>query len=147
MRARFRALLQDWQAKWRNGANRAALTECRTFLQVQVAPSRIRTTMAAWAGAEARVRPQWHRHVMDYVAWTGYLAGILTTLAYLPQLTKACATRSTADISLRMMLVLSAGLSLWIVFGVLRGEIPIVIANSASLALALTIVVLKLRYG
>jgi MtN3 and saliva related transmembrane protein len=84
---------------------------------------------------------------MDYVAWIGYLAGILTTLAYLPQLTKVWATRSTEDISLRMMLVLSAGLSLWIAFGILRGEIPIVIANSVSLALALAIVALKLRYG
>lgn len=84
---------------------------------------------------------------MDYVAWIGYLAGILTTLAYLPQLTKVWTTKSTEDISLRMMLVLSAGLSLWIAFGILRGEIPIVIANSVSLMLALAIVLLKLRYG
>ena len=84
---------------------------------------------------------------MEYVAWIGYLAGILTTLAYLPQLTKVWATKSTEDISLRMMLVLSAGLSPWIAFGILRGEIPIVIANSVSLALALSIAVLKLRYG
>ena len=46
-----------------------------------------------------------------------------------------------------MMLVLSAGLSLWIAFGILRGEIPIVIANSVSFALGLAIAGPKLRYG
>jgi MtN3 and saliva related transmembrane protein len=123
------------------------LTECRTFLQVQVAPARIRADDGS-AGRDGSARPiAMAQASMDYVAWIGYLAGILTTLAYLPQLTKVWATKSTEDISLRMMLVLSAGLSLWIAFGILRGEIPIVAANSVSLMLALAIVLLKLRYG
>jgi len=48
---------------------------------------------------------------------------------------------------MHMMLVLAAGLTLWIVFGILRGEIPIILANGVSLALASAIVGLKLRFG
>jgi MtN3 and saliva related transmembrane protein len=84
---------------------------------------------------------------MNYVPWIGYLAGILTAISYFPQLKKVWVTRSAEDISMRMMLVLAAGLTLWIVFGILRGEIPIILMNGVSLALASAIVGLKLRLG
>jgi MtN3 and saliva related transmembrane protein len=84
---------------------------------------------------------------MNYVPWIGYLAGILTAISYFPQLKKVWVTRSAEDISMHMMLVLGAGLTLWIVFGILRGEIPIILANGVSLALALAIVGLKLKFG
>jgi MtN3 and saliva related transmembrane protein len=84
---------------------------------------------------------------VDHIQWIGYLAGLLTALAYIPQLKKVWATKSADDISLHMMLVLSLGLGLWIVFGLFRGEIPIVVANAVSLTLALGIVALKLKYG
>jgi MtN3 and saliva related transmembrane protein len=84
---------------------------------------------------------------VDHIQWIGYLAGLLTALAYIPQLKKVWVTKSADDISLRMMLVLSLGLALWIVFGLFRGEIPIVVANAVSLTLALGIVAIKLKYG
>lgn len=82
-----------------------------------------------------------------YIPWIGYLAGLLTALAYLPQLKKIWITKSTEDISLRMMSVLAAGLALWIVYGIARNEVPIIIANGVSLTLALAIIGLKLRFG
>ena len=84
---------------------------------------------------------------MDFIPWIGYFAGALTALAYLPQLKKIWTSRSADDISLHMMLVLATGLALWIVFGILRDEVPVIVANAVSLALALAIVGLKLRYG
>jgi MtN3 and saliva related transmembrane protein len=83
---------------------------------------------------------------MDYASWIGLAAGALTTFCYVPQLKKVWDTRSTEDISLKMMLVLASGLALWTVFGVLRGEIAIVLANALSFAFAVSLIGLKLRF-
>ena len=84
---------------------------------------------------------------MDFASWVGFAAGALTTVCYVPQLKKVWDTRSAEDISLNMMLVLASGLALWTVFGVLRGEIAIVLANGLSLAFAMSLIGLKLRFG
>ena len=78
--------------------------------------------------------------------WIGYAAAFCTTSAYVPQVLRVWRTRSTRDISLRMFLVLVTGLSLWLTYGISKGELPIVIANSITLTLAGTILVFKLRY-
>ena len=64
----------------------------------------------------------------------------------MPQVLRVWRTRSTRDISLRMFLVLVTGLSLWLTYGVTKGEPPIVIANSITLTLAGTILFFKLRH-
>jgi MtN3 and saliva related transmembrane protein len=51
------------------------------------------------------------------------------------------------DISLRMFLVLVTGLTLWLVYGFWRGEIPLIAANGATLVLAGTILFFKIRHG
>jgi MtN3 and saliva related transmembrane protein len=56
-------------------------------------------------------------------------------------------TRSTGDISLKMFLVLVTGLALWLTFGVLKGEWPIMLANGITLMLASTILLFKLKHG
>jgi len=84
---------------------------------------------------------------MNHITWIGYAAGACTTLAYIPQLLKVLQTRSTDDISLRMMFVLSTGLALWTTYGFLLDEIPIIVANAASLFMASSIIALKLRFG
>ena len=78
--------------------------------------------------------------------WIGYAAAFCTTTAYVPQVLRVWRTRSTRDISLRMFLVLVTGLSLWLTYGITKGEPPIVIANSVTLTLAGTILFFKLRY-
>ena len=82
--------------------------------------------------------------LMDY---TGYAAAICTTSAYVPQVIRVWRTRSTKDISLKMFLVLVTGLSLWLTYGIWRGEIPLIAANSVTLALASTILYFKLKHG
>jgi MtN3 and saliva related transmembrane protein len=77
----------------------------------------------------------------------GLLAGALTTLAFLPQLLKTWKSRSARDISLGMFVMFIAGVALWLVYGLLTGAVPVIAANAVTLALALVILVLKLRYG
>nr|WP_281063202.1 SemiSWEET family transporter [Ancylobacter gelatini] len=75
----------------------------------------------------------------------GVVASVLTTMSYLPQLTKAWRTGQTGDLSLTMLCLLLAGLLLWVLYGVLRADIVVLLANSASSALLATLIVLKLR--
>ena len=79
--------------------------------------------------------------------WLGYVAGFLTAVAYIPQVWKVWSDRSTDDISLKMILVLSTGLALWCVYGIAVGQWPIIIANAVSVALTLSVAVAKLRFG
>ena len=83
---------------------------------------------------------------MNFPDLIGYAAAFCTTSAYVPQVLRVWRTRSTRDISLRMFLVLVTGLSLWLTYGLWKGELPIVIANSITLTLAGTILFFKLRY-
>lgn len=76
----------------------------------------------------------------------GTLAGVLTTASFVPQVLKTWRTRSTADISLGMFSAFTAGVGLWLVYGILIGEIPIIVANAITLGLAGTILAFKLRY-
>ena len=82
---------------------------------------------------------------MSLIEYAGYGAAFCTTAAYVPQVVRVWRTRSTRDISLKMFLVLVLGLSLWIVYGFARGELPIILANVVTLALASTILYFKLR--
>ncbi|HYF56480.1 MAG TPA: SemiSWEET transporter [Salinarimonas sp.] len=84
---------------------------------------------------------------MALLDYAGYAAALCTTTAYVPQVVKVWRTRATADISLRMFLVLVTGLALWLTYGIWRGELPLVIANSITLVLASTILFFKLRHG
>ncbi len=77
----------------------------------------------------------------------GLAAGGLTTLAFVPQVVKTWRTRQTRDISLGMFAVLVAGVALWIVYGAILGDVPLIAANGATFVLAGTILALKLREG
>jgi MtN3 and saliva related transmembrane protein len=76
----------------------------------------------------------------------GLVEGTLTTLSFLPQLLKAWQSRSTHDISFGMLALFSAGLVLWIVYGLIVADVPVIMANSVTLVFVGLILVLKLRY-
>ncbi|OGI57053.1 MAG: hypothetical protein A2V58_05140 [Candidatus Muproteobacteria bacterium RBG_19FT_COMBO_61_10] len=76
----------------------------------------------------------------------GLIAGCLTTAAFFPQVLKIWKTRSATDISLGMFALFSVGVLLWIVYGFSIGSLPVILANSITLALALAIIVFKLRF-
>jgi len=77
----------------------------------------------------------------------GLLAALLTTAAFLPQVLHTLATRDTRGISLRMYVIFVAGVLLWLIYGLLTGDLPLILANGVTLLLAGAILILKLRHG
>lgn len=75
----------------------------------------------------------------------GLLAAGLTSLAYIPQLYKAWPRGATGDISLNTLIVLWLGLLLWVVYGLLKPDWVIVVANAIALALVGAVLVCKIR--
>ncbi|TFG88229.1 MAG: hypothetical protein E4H18_02600 [Hyphomicrobiales bacterium] len=75
------------------------------------------------------------------------LAATLTTVAFVPQAIHIIRFKETRAISLQMYVVFASGVALWFVFGVMIWNWPIMVANAITLALALTIIRMKLRYG
>ena len=84
---------------------------------------------------------------MIYSEWVGYFAAILTTISFVPQVRQIWKTRQTQDISLRMYILFTGGVGLWLVYGVMLSAWPIIIANTVTLILAGTVLFLKLRHG
>jgi MtN3 and saliva related transmembrane protein len=76
----------------------------------------------------------------------GYLAGALTTLAFLPQVLRIVRTRSARDVSWGMIAMFCVGVSLWLWYGIRLASLPLIAANGVTLVLVLTMLVLKLRY-
>jgi MtN3 and saliva related transmembrane protein len=74
------------------------------------------------------------------------MAGTLTTIAFVPQVLKIYRTKSARDVSYLMFGVFSTGVLLWLIYGVLIGSAPIIAANVVTLLLALSVIVLKIRY-
>lgn len=81
------------------------------------------------------------------VELVGFVAATCTTVAFLPQVAKIWRTRKTEDISLSMYVIFSTGLALWLAYGLLISAWPVVAANAVTLALAMFILGMKLRYG
>ncbi|MEJ6021527.1 SemiSWEET family sugar transporter [Ramlibacter sp. PS4R-6] len=77
----------------------------------------------------------------------GYLAAVLTTVSFVPQVWHTWRTRDVAGISMGMYAVFAVGVFLWLVYGLLLGAWPIVVANGITLALALAILAMKLKWG
>jgi MtN3 and saliva related transmembrane protein len=75
------------------------------------------------------------------------LAATLTTVAFVPQAIHIIRFKETRAISLQMYVVFASGVAFWLVFGVMIWNWPIMAANAITLALALTIIRMKLRYG
>ena len=88
----------------------------------------------------------WVVLAMDTTNLIGLLAGTLTTVAFMPQVIKTWRSRSAGDISLVMFALFSLGVALWIVYGFAVGAIPVIVANTVTLLLSMTILVFKIRY-
>ncbi len=76
----------------------------------------------------------------------GYCAAVLTTASFMPQAWHTFRTRDVSGISLGMYSAFTAGVSCWLIYGLLLQAWPIVIANLITLSLAATILMMKLRY-
>ncbi|UHQ19463.1 SemiSWEET transporter [Lysobacter sp. KIS68-7] len=79
--------------------------------------------------------------------WTGYVAATLTTVAFLPQTLKTLRTKDTRGISLRMYVVFTAGVAMWLWYGFVLQSWPMILANVVTLILSTSILVMKIRWG
>lgn len=84
---------------------------------------------------------------MELMTYVGLVAGVLTTISFLPQAIKTWRTKSTKDISLSMFLTFCVGVILWVIYGFYTRNIPVFVANFATFLLAFSILVCKLKYG
>lgn len=84
---------------------------------------------------------------MDIDTLIGSIAGCLSTAAFVPQAWQIWKTRSARDVSWAMYAVLIAGVALWIVYGLRRGALPLVLTNGVILLVALLILAMKRRFG
>lgn len=76
----------------------------------------------------------------------GYLAGIFTTVAFVPQLYHVVKTKSTKDISLGMFLIFCTGVMCWLIYGIFLKSPSMIIANSLIFIQAFVILLYKLKY-
>ena len=77
----------------------------------------------------------------------GLAAAFVTTVCWLPQAIRIIRTRDTAAISLPAYAAFALGIGLWLVYGLILGDAPLILANSITLVLQLVIVGLKIKYG
>ncbi len=77
----------------------------------------------------------------------GIAAAILTTLCWIPQAARTIRTRDTRAISLVTQSAFTLGIGLWLVYGLLLGSLPLILANGVSFVLVAMILAMKLRFG
>ncbi len=82
----------------------------------------------------------------QHFEYLGYAAGVITTLAFLPQAFRIFTTRQARDISLLWALAMNVGIILWLLYGIAINDLPMIAANSVSLLLLLVILYSKLRF-
>lgn len=83
---------------------------------------------------------------MNTIQLIGLVAGSFTTIAFLPQVIKTWRSRSAKDLSLGMFSIFCAGVALWLLYGFLVQDIPVIAANVLTLMLASTLLFFKLRF-
>jgi MtN3 and saliva related transmembrane protein len=88
-----------------------------------------------------------NRLSMSALEILGFIAAVVTTLCWLPQALKTIQSKDTSGLSLVTQGALTFGVVLWLIYGLLLGDGPLIFANAVTLVLVATILVLKLRYG
>jgi MtN3 and saliva related transmembrane protein len=84
---------------------------------------------------------------MPRIEMIGYVAAVLTTVSFVPQVWRTYRSKSAGDLSIVMLAMFTVGVSLWLVYGLVQGSIPIAAANAITLAQSIFLIVLRLRYG
>jgi MtN3 and saliva related transmembrane protein len=79
--------------------------------------------------------------------WLGFAAAVLTSASFIPQAIMTIRTRDTRGISRGMYFLFTTGVAFWLAYGIAIDSMPMILANTVTLALAGTILALKLRYG
>ncbi len=78
--------------------------------------------------------------------WVGLVAGLLTSIASLPQVIKTWKSRHARDLSIWQPLLLSVGVALWLIYGMLISDVPLILANITPLVCNLLLTAMKIRF-
>jgi len=84
---------------------------------------------------------------MDSLTLLGFAAGAITSIGFIPQLVKGFRTKKLDDVSYWMPFVLIVGMSLWLVYGIARDDIAIIVANLVAVTSSVLLVILKWYYS
>jgi MtN3 and saliva related transmembrane protein len=76
----------------------------------------------------------------------GYIAAVFTTFSMLPQIIRIWKLKEARDISLFMPLMASTGSVLWLIYGIMINEVPVIAANILSLFFSLTVLFITIKY-
>ncbi|MDF2547641.1 MAG: hypothetical protein K0R93_2539 [Anaerosolibacter sp.] len=80
------------------------------------------------------------------MAFIGWIAAALTTFSFLPQAIKTVKEKNTSGISLGMYSMFTAGVFLWMVYGFIIGDIPLMLSNIVTFLFASIVLTMKLKY-
>ena len=83
---------------------------------------------------------------MSIITIIGLIAAALTTISVLPQVIKSWKSKETKNLSLPTYIILLAGIILWLIYGILIKNLPIILANIVSLILISSVLFLKIKY-
>lgn len=84
--------------------------------------------------------------ILDYlIKYIGFFAAFCTTVAFIPQAVKVYKTKSTKDISLYMFIIFSIGVLSWLIYGISKLDLPLILANAVTLILSLYILFYKIK--
>jgi MtN3 and saliva related transmembrane protein len=81
------------------------------------------------------------------IEYLGYIAGSLTVCSFLPQVYRSWQTRRTGDLSMSMFALLITASSLWMVYGALNRDWPVILTNGGMVALNAALAVAKVRFS
>ena len=83
---------------------------------------------------------------MELTQIIGLAAGICTAASMLPQVIKTIKEKKAEDVSMLMLIILMTGLILWVIYGIKRNDMPIILTNSFSLLVSITMMALRIKY-
>jgi len=83
---------------------------------------------------------------MKFSEILGIVAGVLTSISFIPQIIKIRKTKSTKDLSWGMFGIFSFGVILWLIYGIMINEFPVILANAITLSFCLIIIYYKFKY-
>ena len=83
---------------------------------------------------------------MNLITALGLIAASCTTISFLPQAIKVIKTKHTKDLSLGMYIILTSGILLWLIYGILISDLPIILSNCVTFIFTASILYLKIKY-
>ena len=84
---------------------------------------------------------------MEALDVLGLVASAFTTSSFVPQVWRTWKTRDVSGISLPSYAIITIGLALWLIYGILRGDLPLIVANAVMVVLTGAIAAMKLAFG